>query len=113
MPKDESQMRLLVVVLAGFLALIGIALVPDEGAAQFGILAGPTRTSADGLIHVAALDLPILDVRFGGRLLIVSADSHAMGRLEPDDLRQLLPPDMFVLKASGVTCASLQNPRGR
>ncbi len=96
------------VVVAGVLALAGIAARPDDGSNQLGILIGPGRAVGDGLARVAQLDLPILDIRFAGRLIIVSRESHASGRAGLDDLRGRLPADMILLNASGATCAALQ-----
>ena len=101
-------MRVVGLTLAGLVALTGVAVLPDDRSGQLGILIGPTVDGASGMAQVLGLGLPVLDIRLGGRLVIIAADSDTTGRIALADLRGRLPAGMIVLNARGETCVTVQ-----
>lgn len=106
-------MRVVGLTIVGLLALTGVAVLPDDRSGQLGILIGPTVDGPAGMAQVLGLGLPVLDIRFGGRLVIIAADSDTAGRIALADLRGRLPAGVFVLNARGETCVTVQAQGGR
>lgn len=106
-------MRVVGLTLIGLIALTGVAVMPDDRSGQLGILIGPTVDGASGMAQVLGLGLPVLDIRLGGRLVIVAADSDTAGRIGVADLRGRLSSGLFLLNARGETCVSAQAAGGR
>ena len=96
---------------AGLFGLAGIALIPAEDAAQVGIFISAPDGVADGQRRIGQLPLPIVDIRLGGRLIIISAQNHDGLRLGLGDIRRQLPDGVLLLNARGTTCLDQQTLR--
>lgn len=55
----------------GFLAML--TLLPQPGAMRYGLLFAPWVSRAEAFNRAAALELPIVDIRMGGRLIVLVA----------------------------------------
>lgn len=59
--------------LAGLILVVALTVRPLPGAARHGLLFPPWVSPADAFSRAAALELPITDIRLGGRLIVLSA----------------------------------------
>ena len=63
------------IALMGFVLLAAGRLQPPDGPGPVGVLVLPWQTG--GMAGAAALGLPVVDIRLGGRLLVVDAADPA------------------------------------
>ena len=94
---------------AGLFGLAGIAMIPAEDAAQVGIFISSLDGVADGQHRIGQLSLPIVDIRLGGRLIIISSRTYDGKRLGLSEIRAQLPGDLFMVSARGATCIDEQS----
>ena len=88
------------VSLAGLALLAGLMLAPRPGAPLLGVVFPPWMDRGAALAHAAALALPIADIRWHGRLVVIAPPAADPGRW-----RAALPPGSLVIAATGLFCA--------
>lgn len=72
---------------AGLCLLVALALRPQPGDANLGLLFPPWVSPGDAFSRVAALQLPIIDIRLGGRLVVLRAPPDGSVTAFPRALR--------------------------
>jgi len=102
------------IAVAGLCLLLALALVPRAGSAAFGVVVPPWVSPGDGLAAVAALSMPIADIRAGGRLIVVMPDAVAgpEGHAALRHWRRSLPRGHIIIAAPGASCAAGQPSTG-
>ncbi len=93
------------VSLGGLGLIAGLMLTPQPEAAVLGLVFPPWIDGGTALGHAAALSLPITDIRWHGRLVLIAPPATP----EPPggaDWRDRLPPGVLVIAATGGLCTT-------
>jgi hypothetical protein len=84
---------------AGLALLAGLMLAPQPDAPLVGVVFPPWIDGGTALAHAAALALPIVDIRWHGRLVVLAPPAS-----DPVGWRAGLPAGSLVIAASALLC---------
>ena len=101
-PTLRDAVPALGISLAGLGLLLGLALAPRADAAALGLIVPPWMSPADGLRAAAASAVPIVDLRAGGRLIVVQPPAA--------DRSAWPPPGLIPISAAGSLCRTPPTP---
>lgn len=93
------------VSLGGLGLIAGLMLTPQPEAAVLGLVFPPWIDAGAALGHAAALSLPIAEIRWRGRLVLVAPPERA-DLQEGAAWRDRLPPGVLVIAATGGLCTT-------
>lgn len=101
-PTLRESVPALAISLAGLGLLVGLALAPRADAVALGLIVPPWMSPADGLRAAATSAVPIVDLRAGGRLIVVQPPGA--------DRPAWPPPGLIPISAAGGLCRTPPAP---